>query len=96
MNEIRRIVSVDSVLFGVVKLVWDDGFEGIADLRPVIEDGEIFAFLRNNRDRFLDVQLGEAGHGIYWLDDEGDEIDFGSESLRRRAERQAAILLLAS
>jgi hypothetical protein len=33
---------------------------------------------------------------IVWLDDEGEEVDFGSDSLRRRAERQAEILRLAS
>jgi hypothetical protein len=42
------------------------------------------------------VKLAEYGHAITWLDNDGDEIDFGSDQLRRRAERQAEILRLAS
>ncbi len=66
------------------------------DLRPVISEGEMFECLRGSPDRFDGVKLSEFGHSIYWLDDEGDEIDFGSDSLRRRADRQAPILRLAS
>ena len=96
MSEIVRMKSAEPVMFGVVKIVWMDGYEGVVDLRPVIGDGELFAFLRNAPARFPDVKLGEYGHSIYWLDDDGDEIDFGADSLRRRAERQAEILRLAS
>jgi hypothetical protein len=56
----------------------------------------MFECLRGSPDRFDGVKLSEFGHSIYWLDDEGDEIDFGSDSLRRRADRQAPILRLAS
>lgn len=96
MSEIIRMRSVESVLFGVVKIVWLDGFEAIVDLRPVIAVGDIFAFLRDAPDRFGSVALDEYGHSIRWIDDAGYEVDFGSDSLRRRAERQAEILRLAS
>lgn len=96
MNDIIRMKSVQVVLYGVVKIAWVDGYEAVVDLRPVISDGEIFECLRRSRDRFDGVKLSEFGSSIYWVDDEGDEIDFGSDSLRRRAERQAAILRLAS
>jgi hypothetical protein len=96
MNEIIRMRSVEPVLFGVVKIVWLDGFEAIVDLRPVIAAGDLFAFLRDSPDRFTAVALDEFGHSIRWIDDEGDEVDFGSDALRRRAERQAEILRLAS
>ena len=96
MNEIIRMRSVEPVLFGVVKIVWRDGFEAIVDLRPVIGAGEIFAFLRDAPERFAAVRLDEFGHSIRWTDNEGDEVDFGSDALRRRAERQAEILRLAS
>ncbi len=96
MSEIIRIKSVETVLFGVVKVVWLDGYEAIVDLRPVIAEAEIFGFLRAFPDRFEAVRLSEFGHAIHWLDDEGDEIDLGSDSLRRRAIRQAEILRLAS
>jgi len=96
MTEIMRMKSVEPILFGVVKIVWLDGYEAIVDLRPVIGEGEAFAFLRNAPERFTAVKLSGYGHAISWLDDQGDEIDFGSDSLRRRAERQAEILRHAS
>jgi hypothetical protein len=96
MSEIVGMKSVEPVLYGVVKIAWLDGYEAIVDLRPVIADGEIFAFLRNVPERFNAVKLSNFGHSIYWIDNEGEEIDFGADSLRRRAERQAEILRLAS
>ncbi len=96
MSDITRIKSVEPVLFGVVKVAWMDGHEGVVDLRPVISEGEMFGFLRQSPSRFDGVQVSDHGHSIFWLDDDGDEIDFGADSLRRRAERQAALLRLAS
>ena len=96
MTDIVRMKFVEPVLYGVVKIVWTDGYEAVVDLRPVLSDGEMFEFLRRSPARFDSVTLSEYGHSIVWLDDEGDEIDFGADSLRRRAERQAAILRLAS
>jgi len=96
MNEIIRMKAVEPVLYGVLKITWLDGFEAIVDLRPVIAGGEVFEFLRESPARFNDVKLEEYGHSIFWLDDDGDEVDFGSDSLRRRAIRQAEILRLAS
>src|SRR5208283_5692840 len=78
MSEIIRMQSVEPVLFGVVKIVWLDGFEAIVDLRPVIAASDLFAFLRDARERFGAVTLDEFGHSIRWIDDEGDEVDFGS------------------
>jgi hypothetical protein len=96
MIEIIRMKSVEPVLHGVVKIVWLDGYEAIVDLRPVIAEGDIFESLRGSPERFDSVKLAEFGHAITWLDNDGDEIDFGSDQLRRRAERQAEILRLAS
>lgn len=96
MSEITRMRSVDPVLFGVVKIAWLDGFEAIVDLRPLIGDGESLGFLRDARERFDAVTLDEFGHSIRWTDSEGEEVDFGSDALRLRAERQAEILRLAS
>lgn len=96
MSEIIRMNSVEPVLHGVVKIVWLDGYEAIVDLRPVIAEGDVFEPLRGSPERFNSVKLAEFGHTIYWLDNDGDEIDFGSDQLRCRAERQAEILRLAS
>jgi hypothetical protein len=88
--------SAEPVIFGVVKIVWKDGFAGIVDLRPVLANGEMFEFLRANPARFDDLKLEDYGYNIFWLDGDNDEIEFGSDSLRRRAERQARLLYLAS
>jgi hypothetical protein len=96
MNEITRMKSVEPVLYGVLKIAWLDGYEGVVDLRSLLSEGQIFEFLRKSPARFNDVKLEEYGHTVFWLDDDGDEIDLGSDSLRRRAERQAEILRLAS
>jgi Protein of unknown function (DUF2442) len=96
MTDIIAMQSAEPVIYGVVKIVWKDGFEGIVDLRPLLTKGEMFEFLRLTPARFNDLKLEEHGHKIYWLDDQGDEIDFGADSLRQRAERQAGLLNLAS
>ena len=96
MTDIIAMDSAEPVIFGVVKIVWQDGFAGIVDLRPLLAKGEMFEFLRASRARFDDLKLEDHGHKIFWLDDQGDEIDFGSDALRQRAERQAGLLHLAS
>jgi hypothetical protein len=96
MTDIIAMHSAEPVIFGVVKIVWKDGFAGIVDLRPLLAKGEMFEFLRTDPARFDDLKLEAHGYKIFWLDDQGDEIDFGSDSLRQRAERQAGLLHLAS
>jgi hypothetical protein len=96
MTDIIAMHSAEPVIFGVVKIVWKDGFAGVVDLRPLLAKGEMFEFLRSSPTRFDDLKLEEHGYKIFWLDDQGDEIDFGSDSLRQRAERQAGLLHLAS
>jgi len=94
VTDIIAMQSAEPVIFGVVKIVWKDGFAGIVDLRPMLARGEMFNFLRVNPARFDELKLEDYGHRISWLDDK-DEIDFGSDSLRQRAERQAGLLHLA-
>jgi hypothetical protein len=89
-----RIVSVEPVIYGVIKLVWNDGFEGVVDLRPVISDGEVFEYLRNPTN-FPKVAVSEYGHSIFWIDDTGYEIDFGADQLREDAAKQAELHRLA-
>ena len=91
-----RIASVAPVIFGVVKLVFDDGFEGVVDLRPVIAQGEVFEYLRRDRSNFDKVAVSDHGHSIFWLDDTGYEIDFGADRLREKAEKQAELLRLSA
>jgi hypothetical protein len=95
VTEIIAMDSAEPVIFGVAEIVWKDGFAGIVDLRPILAKGEMFEFLRVNPARFDDLKLEDYGHNIFWLNDDSNEIEFGSDSLRQRAERQAGLLHLA-
>ncbi len=83
-SEIPRIVSAEPVIHGVLKIQWNDGYTGVVDLRPVIERGAVFTHLQDPN-RFQQVRVGEHGHSIYRTNERGEEIDFGADSLRRRA-----------
>lgn len=95
VKPVLRIVSVEPVIHGVLKIVWTDGHAGIVDMRPIIAEGRIFSYLADP-EHFKEVRVGYYGHHIEWKNEKGEEIDFGADSLRARAERQAAILALAS
>jgi len=94
MSDIRRIISAEAVLPGVLKLAWNDGYEGIVDLRGTIADGEIFEPIRDP-ENFKKVRVDEYGHHVYW-GDKDDGVDFGCERLREIAEEQAELLARAS
>lgn len=94
MNNILRIIGAEAVLPGVLKLAWNDGYEGIVDLRGTIADGEIFEPIRDP-ENFKNVRVEEYGHHIYW-GDENDGVDFGCDRLREMAEEQAELLARAS
>jgi hypothetical protein len=87
---ISRIVAAESVIHGVLKIQWDDGYAGIVDLRPVIARGRIFTYMQEP-ENFQKLKIGEYGHRIVWVNDAGEEIDFGADSLRQRAEKQAEL-----
>jgi hypothetical protein len=94
MTEIARIVSAEPVIHGVLKIEWNDAYVGIVDLRPVIARGKIFTYLQDSAN-FQKLRIGEHGHGIVWVNEKGEEIDFGASSLRQRAEKQAEMHRLA-
>jgi len=94
-KRLPRIVSAEPVLLGVLKIVWDDGYTGLVDLRPILARGKVFAYLQNPQN-FQEVRVTDFGHSIEWLDEEGDQIDFASGTLREKAEKQAALIALAS
>lgn len=90
MKKLPRIVLAEPVIHGVLKLVFTDGYEGIVDLRPIIAKGGIFTWLQKPKN-FQKVQLEEYGHHVYWINNKGEDIDLGADSLRRDAEKQAEI-----
>jgi hypothetical protein len=89
-TNISRIMSADAVIHGVLKIQWDDGYTEIVDLRPVIERGKIFSYLQEPKN-FEKLKVGENGYGVVWVNENGEEIDFGADSLRQRAEKQAEL-----
>ena len=95
VKKLPRIVSATPVIHGVLKIVWNDGYEGVVDLRPTIARGRIFAYLQN-RENFAKVRVSEYGHSIEWINDKGEEIDFGADTLRSKAENQARLNEVAS
>ena len=94
MSEIPRIVAAEIIMQGVLKIEWNDQFEGVVDLRPVIARGGMFDHLKAPA-QFRVFEIGEHGHALIWRNSAGQEIDFGSGSLRKCAETQAELHRLA-
>jgi hypothetical protein len=90
LRALPRILSCEPIIHGVLKIVWNDGFEGVVDLRPTIDRGGVFAFLRDP-ENLIKVRVSDYGHSIYWINDKGEEIDFGADNLRSKAENQAKL-----
>jgi hypothetical protein len=95
MKKPPRIISAKPVIHGVLKIAWNDGYEGVVDLRPVIDRGRIFAYLRDKKN-FARLKLDEYGHSIGWVNEKGEEIDFGADNLREKAENQAKLQKLVA
>jgi Protein of unknown function (DUF2442) len=87
---IPRISAAEAVIHGVLKISFLDGYEGVVDLRPLIDRGQIFAPLSNPH-LFSNVTVGEYGHSLGWVDADGTEIDLGAGNLRLKAEGQAQL-----
>jgi hypothetical protein len=95
VKKLPRIVSATPVIHGVLKIVWNDGYEGVVDLRPTIARGRIFTFLRDPKN-FAKVRVSGYGHSIEWMNENGEEVDFGADTLRSKAENQARLNEVAS
>lgn len=95
MKKLPRIVLAQSIIHGVLKIVWTDGYEGVVDLRPTIARGRIFTYLQHPKN-FAKVRVSEYGHSIEWINEKGEEIDFGADTLRAKAENQARLNEVAS
>ncbi|MCJ2124227.1 DUF2442 domain-containing protein [Methylobacterium sp. J-077] len=90
MKRLPRVASAEAVIHGVLKLAFVDGYEGVIDLRPLLANGKVFAWLQDS-ENFKTVRVEEYGHAVSWTDDSGYLIDLGADSLRRDCERQAEI-----
>ncbi len=90
MKKLPSIVDAEPVIHGVLKVRFDDGYEGVVNLRPLIAKGKVFAW-PSAPEHFAAVKVDEFGHSVSWLDDQGYAIDLSADSIRRDAERQAEI-----
>jgi hypothetical protein len=90
MKRLPCIVEAQPVIHGVLRVKFDDGYEGVVDLKPLIAKGKVFARL-SAPDHFAAVRIDEFGHSVSWLDGEGYPIDLSADSLRSDAERRAEI-----
>jgi hypothetical protein len=90
MTDIPRIVSAEAVIHGVLKIEWNDGYVDIVDIRPLISGGKTFAYLQD-AESFRNFRVAEYGHALVWINENGEQIDFGAGSLRQRAEEQAEL-----
>ena len=85
-----RLESAEVVIPGVLKLRFRDGYEGVVDLRPLIDRKNIFAYL-DRPENFARFTVSEYGHSIGWVSDRGEEIDLSADNLRQKAESQAQL-----
>ena len=90
MNELPRIRTAEPIISGILKLVFEDGYEGVVDLRPIFSKGGVFSTLQDPG-RFAQVKVDEFGHSVSWLKEDGYEVDLSADRLRRDCERQAEI-----
>jgi hypothetical protein len=79
-------VEAEAVILGVIKLVFDDGYEAILDLRPQMEKGKWKSF--SGWKEFEAVQVEEFGSQLFWKDVAGHSIELPADWLRHAAERQ--------
>lgn len=95
MKRLPRIKEAEYIIHGVLKIVWDDGYEGIVDLRPTIDRGKIFTYLQTP-ENFRKFTIAEYGHSIGWISHSGEEIDFDAYNLRMKSENQAKLQKLVA
>jgi hypothetical protein len=80
------VVEAEAVILDVIKLVFDDGYEAILDLRPQMEKGN-WKNLSGWKE-FETVQVEEFGSHMFWTNVAGHSIELPADWLRHAAERQ--------
>ena len=91
-----HIHDVKVLRYPVLVVTFTDGYSGQYDLSDCINDGPMFALLKD-QEYFAHVAVGEHGRSFGWnLDDIGHEIDFCSDSTRIHIETRAVEARAAS
>jgi hypothetical protein len=81
MKKLPSIVEAQPVIHSVLMVKFDDGYEGVIDLRPLMAKGKIFAWL-SAPEHFAVVRVDEFGRSVSRQDDKGYVIDLSADSLR--------------
>jgi hypothetical protein len=83
------IATVEPVMFGVLRVVFDDGYEGILDLRSDMGRG-IWQNIRTRED-FFEVELDQFGSDLSWPKG-GGVTELPADGVRLTCERQESLL----
>jgi hypothetical protein len=83
------VVSVEPVMFGVLRVVFDDEYEGILDLRSRMGQG-IWQNIRTRED-FFEVELEQFGSHLSWPKG-GGATELPADGVRATCERQESLL----
>jgi len=85
--KLYKITKVEVPRHPVVRLTYDDGFSGEVDFADTVSRGGVMAGLADPA-LFRQVQIGEDGRSLGWINPEGEEVDFCADALRFKAEEQ--------
>jgi hypothetical protein len=87
-----RIVSVTGETKPLtLRIVWDNGAEGVVDLSGFLETFRVFEPLARRPDLFRTVQRGEYGTDVFW----DEELDMAADTLWRLAGEQSGETMTA-
>lgn len=76
-------------MFGVIRVVFDDGYEGILDLRPLLKK-RIWKDIRTKED-FFQIEIDEIGGSLSWPKG-GGLAELPADGVRFDCERQEKLL----
>jgi hypothetical protein len=83
------IVSAEPVMFGVLRVVFDDGYEGVLDLRSLMNKA-IWQNIRTRED-FFEIELDQIGGHLSWPKG-GGATELPADGVRVACERQEMLL----
>src|SRR5690242_9685308 len=87
LMDLQHIVSAAMTPDLQLRLRFADGFEGVADLAPLVAKGGVYVAIADNPTGFT---IAPHGRALAWHDADGDEVDLCADALRLMADRKTA------
>lgn len=87
MMDLQRIAKAEVVPDLRLRLTFADGYQGTADLAPLVARGGAFTVIAADPSGFTVTPDGRA---VAWRDADGDDVDLCADALRLMAEEQRA------